>query len=82
MDGDELSRVPQHSIRTPNSDINLGKAAFGEIPRGAALGFSIDTNIWIATLQACSTTWNLGTESAFAINTRKAADNLDQVCGS
>jgi hypothetical protein len=53
MGADELSRVPLHSIRTPNSEINLGKAAFGEIPRGAALGFNIGTNIWMDILQAC-----------------------------
>jgi hypothetical protein len=31
--GEELIRVPLHSIRIQNSDINLGKAAFSEILR-------------------------------------------------
>jgi hypothetical protein len=29
--GEKLSRVPLHWIRTPNSDTRLGRAAFGEI---------------------------------------------------
>jgi hypothetical protein len=31
--GEELIRVPLHSIRIQNSDINLGKAAFSDILR-------------------------------------------------
>jgi hypothetical protein len=29
--GEKLSRVPLHSVRTPNYLLNLGRAAYGEI---------------------------------------------------
>jgi hypothetical protein len=36
-------------------------------------------NIWRAAWEACSTTWNFGTNSAFALGPRKTTGNLDRI---
>jgi hypothetical protein len=38
-----------------------------------------DVTIGRAACEACSTTWNLGTNSAFALGSRKTTENLDRV---
>jgi hypothetical protein len=41
---------------------------------GATFGWNIDFNIGRAVLEACSETWNLGTDSAFALGPRKTTE--------
>jgi hypothetical protein len=63
-----------------NFDINLVRAAFGEILMltwGATLGRNFDVNIRKAAWEACSAVWNLGTNSASALGPIKTTENLD-----
>jgi hypothetical protein len=46
---------------------------------GATLGRNFYVNIGRAAWEACSATWNLGTNSAFALGPRKITENLDRV---
>jgi hypothetical protein len=43
------------------------------------LGRNFDVTIGRAACEAFSTTWNLGTNSAFALGSRKTTENLDRV---
>jgi hypothetical protein len=64
-----------------NFYIILGRAAFGEIwilIWGAVLGRNFDVNIGRAAWEACSATWNLGTNTTFALGPRKTTENLDR----
>jgi hypothetical protein len=66
--GEKLSRVLLRSYTILNFVISLGRAASGEnlmMIRVATLGRNFDVNTGRAALEACSTTWNLGTNSAF-----------------
>jgi hypothetical protein len=45
----------------------------------ATLGRNFSVTIGRAAWEACSATWNLGTNSAFAPVPRKTTENLDQV---
>jgi hypothetical protein len=45
----------------------------------AILGRNFGVTIWRAAWEACSATWNLGTNSAFALGSRKTTENLDRV---
>jgi hypothetical protein len=59
--GEKLSRVLLHSIGILNFDINLGRAAFGEISvltwRGVTLGWNFYINIWRAACEAYGEFW-------------------------
>jgi hypothetical protein len=43
------------------------------------LGRNFYINNGRAACEACSATWNLGTNSAFALGSRKTTENLDRV---
>jgi hypothetical protein len=43
---------------------------------GATFGRNFDVNIGRAAWQTCSATWNLGTNSAFALGPRKTTEKL------
>jgi hypothetical protein len=45
----------------------------------ATLGRNFDVTIGRAAYEACSATWNLCTNSAFALGSRKTTENLDRV---
>jgi hypothetical protein len=45
----------------------------------AILGRNCDVTIGRVACEACSTTWDLGTKSAFALGSRKTTENLDRV---
>jgi hypothetical protein len=78
--GEKLSRVLLRSCTVLNFDIILGRA--GEIwilIWGVTLWRNFDVNIGRAAWGACSATWNLGTNSAFALRIRKTTENLDRV---
>jgi hypothetical protein len=42
-------------------------------------GEIVNVTIGRATWEACSATWNLGANSAFALGPKKTTENLDQV---
>jgi hypothetical protein len=44
-----------------------------------AFGRNFDVTIGRATRKACSATWNLGTDSPFALEPRNTTENLNQV---
>jgi hypothetical protein len=46
---------------------------------GLILGKNFDVTIGRAACEAWSVTWNLGTNSAFALDSRKIMENFDQV---
>jgi hypothetical protein len=50
--------------------------------RRATLGRNFKVTIVRAAWEVCSATWNLGTNSAFALGRRKTTENLNQVGGS
>jgi hypothetical protein len=50
-----------------------------ELKLGAILGGNFDVTIGRAACEARSATWNLGTNSAFALGSRKTTENLDRV---
>jgi hypothetical protein len=80
----EVEQSLMRSCAILNFDISLGRAAFGEIwiliwGGGATLGRNFDVNIERAVWEACSATWNLGTNLAFALGPRKTTENLDRV---
>jgi hypothetical protein len=50
-----------------------------ELKLGAILGRNFDVTIWRAACEACSATWNLGTNSASALGSRKTTKNLNRV---
>jgi hypothetical protein len=78
--GEKLSRVLLHSIEILNFDISLGRAAFGEILMRIweELLYGGVSMLILGMLQARhgSATWNLDTNTAFALRPRKAAGNL------
>jgi hypothetical protein len=45
----------------------------------AILGRNFDVTIGRAACKTCSATWNLRTNSAFALGSRKTTENLDRV---
>jgi hypothetical protein len=50
------------------------------VNNGATLGLNFDISVGRAALKACGATWNLGTNSAFALGPRKTTENLYPVC--
>jgi hypothetical protein len=47
--------------------------------RRATLGRNFKVTIWRAAWEACSGTWNLGTNSEFALGPTKTTENLNRV---
>jgi hypothetical protein len=72
--GEKLSRVPLHLVRTPNLHTELRKGSIS-LNFDFYIGEATEGEILMLILgglhEACSATWNLGTNSAFALRTEK-----------